>query len=79
MMLAPEKRTKFDFLNYAKSSAILCMATSGFEPRSTRTTRRSETRYACRSPTAFSIIWISSILISSIIARSTSTICSVVR
>ncbi len=52
MMLAPEKRTKFDFLNYAKSSAILCMATSGFEPRSTRTTRRSETRYACRSPTA---------------------------
>ena len=46
MMLAPEKRTKFDFLNYAKSSAIMCMATSGFEPRSTRTTRRSETRYA---------------------------------
>lgn len=45
MMLAPEKRTKFDFLNYAKSSAIL-FYTSGFEPRSTRTTRRSETRYA---------------------------------
>ncbi len=51
MMLAPEKRTKFDFLNYAKSSALLRLATSGFEPRSTRTTRRSETRYACRSPT----------------------------
>ncbi len=52
MMFAPEKRTKFDFLNHAKSSALLRLATSGFEPRSTRTARRSETRYACRSPTA---------------------------
>ncbi len=33
MMLAPEKRTKFIFLNHATSSAILRMLTSGFEPR----------------------------------------------
>ncbi len=33
MMLAPEKRTKFIFLNHATSSAILRMPTSGFEPR----------------------------------------------
>ncbi len=52
MMFAPEKRTKFDFLNYAKSSAILRMPCSGLEPTSTRRARRPEARNACRSPTA---------------------------
>ena len=42
----------FVFLNYANSAAILRMPASGFEPRSTRTARRSEARNACRSPTA---------------------------
>ena len=52
MMLAPEKRTKINSLNYANSSAILRMPSSGSEPTWTRTDRRSEDRNACRSPTA---------------------------
>ena len=40
MVLAPEKRTKLNFLNHTNSSAILRMPTPGFEPKCTRAARR---------------------------------------